>query len=462
MAAAATAAEMGGRVTVFEKGSDLAFGGFGPYAVESKLQRMQRITFTREDAFRFFMEHTHYRADARLVKAYVDKTASNIDWFEELGMKFVTPLAYFPGGKFVWHGKDPNSPRFTDVMADRAKKFGAVIYLETPAKQIFKENGLITGLLAEDKSGEAIRVKAGAVIIATGGFSENPKWVKKYTGHELGRNLFLMQRDPPLWQGDGIRMAWEVGAADTPMYIDTCRGMPQPYGGPGGITIELGTFRQPNLMVNLLGERFVNEEIVFDGAASGNAVDAQKNRCAFMIVDQDNKEYYENNDWDWLLPLMPDTKSPDIAAIIRKARDDGYQHLFMADSLEELCAQTGINLDGLRNTLGEYNKACETGRDELFYKKANYLKPVKRPKFYAARFFLGGYVGLGGVKINYKTEVLTKDYDVIPGLYTVGNDSNTVCGDTYVFALAGHMSGFAFSTGRIAGENASTYIKNGK
>jgi fumarate reductase flavoprotein subunit len=179
-----------------------------------------------------------------------------------------------------------------------------------------------------------------------------------------------------------------------------------------------------------------------------------------MIFDEDTNKHYEENDWDWPLAQLPAIRSNNIAAIIKKAQDEGYENLFMADSLEELCAQTGINRDGLRKTVDEYNKACETGRDGLFYKKVKYLKPVKRPKFYAGQFFLNGYGSLGGVKINHKTEVLTKNHDVIRGLYTAGNDSNTICGDTYVFYLAGHMSGFAYNTGRIAGENASEYVKS--
>lgn len=460
MAAAATAAERGVRVIAFEKGPQLAMGGNGPFAVESRLQRMNRMTYTVEDAFKYYMQHTLYRADAKLLKAYLSKSASTIDWFESLGVGFLEVVAYYPGAQCVWHYKDPNTPRITDALAARAKKLGANIYLETPAKEILKEGGQITGLIAEDKSGEAIQVKARAVIIGTGGFGENVAWIKKYTSHEPGRNLSLMPREPHMLEGDGIRMAWEVGAAETKMYIDTYRGLPHPYGGPGGTSLELGTFRQPNLMVNLLGERFVNEEVVFDGALAGNAVDMQKNRCAFMIFDEDTNKYYEENDWDWPLAQLPASRSSNIAAIIKKAQDEGYEHLFMTDSLEELCAQTGINRDGLQKTVDEYNKACETGRDELFYKKVKYLKPVKRPKFYAGRFSLNGYGSLGGVKINHKTEVLTKDFDVIPGLYTAGNDSNTVCGDTYVFYLAGHMSGFAYNTGRIAGENASEYVKS--
>ncbi len=460
MAAAVTAVERGVRVTVFEKGPQLAMGGNGPFAVESRLQRMKRMTYTVEDAFKYYMQHTHYSVDAKLVRAYLGKSASTIDWFESLGVKFLDVVAYYPGAQEVWHYKDPERPRITDVLAARAKELGASIYLETPAKEILKEKGRIAGLVAEGKSGEAIRVKAGAVVIGTGGFGENVAWIKKYTSHEPGHNLFLMQRELPMLEGDGIRMAWGVGAAETKMYIDTYRGLPHPYGGPGGTSLELGTFRQPNLMVNLLGERFVNEEVVFDGALAGNAVDVQKNRCAFMIFDEDTNKYYEENDWDWPLAYLPASRSSNITAVIKKAQEEGYEHLFVADSLEELCAQTGINREGLLKTLDEYNKACDTGRDELFFKKAKYLKPVKRPRFYAGRFLLNGYGSLGGVKINHKTEVLTKDHDVIPGLYTAGNDSNTVCGDTYVFYLAGHMSGFAYNTGRIAGENASEYVKS--
>ncbi len=460
MAAAATAAEKGVRVAAFEKGAQLAMGGNGPFAVESRLQHMNRMTYTIEDAFKYYMQHTHYSVDAKLVRAYLGKSASTIDWFESLGIKFMDVVAYYPGAQAVWHYKDPESPRITDALAARAKELGASLYLETPAKKLVKEKGRIAGLVAEGKSGEAIQVKAKAVIIGTGGFGENVAWIKKYTSHELGKNLFLMQRDIPMLVGDGINMAWEAGAGESKTFVNTYRGLPHPYGGAGGTGMGLGIFRQPILMVNLLGERFVNEEVAFDGALAGNAVDIQKNRCAFMIFDEDTNKYYEENDWDWCLAHMPETRSSNVAAIIKKAQDEGYQHLFMVDSLEELCAQTGINREGLRKTLDEYNKACDTGRDELFFKKAKYLKPVRRPKFYAARFFLNGYGGLGGVKINHKTEVLTKDFDVIPGLYTAGNDANTLCGTTYVFYLSGHTSGFAYNTGRIAGENASEYVKS--
>ncbi len=144
---------------------------------------------------------------------------------------------------------------------------------------------------------------------------------------------------------------------------------------------------------------------------------------------------------------------------LNKALAQGYENIFVTDSLEELARKTGINPERLLKTVEEYNRACET-RDELFYKSYKYLKAIKQPKFYAGRFFPSGYGSLGGIKINYKTEVLTKEYNVISGLYAAGTDACTIYGDSYVFILPGNTMGFALNSGRIAGENASAYVKS--
>ncbi len=250
-------------------------------------------------------------------------------------------------------------------------------------------------------------------------------------------------------------MAWEVGAAETEMNMEMIYGLP---GGDalGALNI---AFRQPNLMVNLLGERFINEEIVRNTTFTGNAIARQKNRCAFIIFDETTKKYYEETGFDFLSAVFPFTKISNFDAELKQALDQGYDHIFVANSLEELASKTGINPDALRKTIDEYNKACKTGRDELFNKTPRYLKPVKQPKFYAGRFFPGAYGSLGGIKINYKTEVLTKDYDVIPGLYAAGTDACAIYGDSYVFVLPGNTMGFALNSGRIAGKNALEYIK---
>lgn len=89
-----------------------------------------------------------------------------------------------------------------------------------------------------------------------------------------------------------------------------------------------------------------------------------------------------------------------------------------------------------------------------------YLRPVNKPKFYAGKHFPSAYGTMGGIKINHATEVLAKDWSVVPGLYAVGIDACSIYGDSYVFILPGNSLGFAVNSGRMAGENAAAYIKS--
>ena len=157
---------------------------------------------------------------------------------------------------------------------------------------------------------------------------------------------------------------------------------------------------------------------------------------------------------------LKETGDETLDILIQRARDKGYKHLFMTNSLEELCAQTGMDLNGLQATIDEYNKFCEDGSDPIFNKKPENLRPVKQPPFYAARLYPSAYGTLGGIKINHKTEAITKNFDVIPGLYAAGSDANSLYGDTYIIILPGNTLGFALNSGRIAGENATKYVKS--
>lgn len=234
--------------------------------------------------------------------------------------------------------------------------------------------------------------------------------------------------------------------------------------GPGGTAPELKAFSQPyNIMVNLLGERFIPEDLRGGHQSVGNAISIQKNRAAFTIFDGDTRKFYDTQDFSFktsdVLHRDKLFKSDNLDENIKAMQDRGYKYLFVADSIEGLCSQTGIDFNGLLQTITQYNKFCKAGKDSLFNKDPKYLRPIVKPKFYAARFFPGAYNTVGGIKINYRTEVMNNDYKVIPGLYAAGNDSNSIYDTTYV-ELAGNYMGFAMNTGRIAAESALQYIKN--
>lgn len=460
LAASIAAAERGAKVITFEKASTTGGTGsmgMGPLGVESRRQRLKFLGPTKDEAFRIFMDYTHWQVDARLVRAYMDKAATTIDWLEDMGVEFEDPCAYFPNGNATWHpvkpGTEACAANMYRILTQRAKEMGIQILLQTPVEKLVKKGDSIVGIIAEDRNGEPVETTAKAVIIATGGFGDNPQWIKKYTGYEWGKDLQSF-RIPGLI-GDGIRMAWEAGAERTEMRMELI------YLMPGDLNPELAeAFRQPHLLVNLLGERFINEEIMPNTAFTGNAISRQKDRASFLIFDEDIKNHMKGEKgFDFLHLVFPYTDVRNFETLMQEAFDSGYEYVYEADSLEELAEKTGIDPHGLRTTVEEYNGYCENGFDPIFNKGRKYLRPIKTPKFYAGKQLPGAYGSLGGIKINYKTEVIGKNWKKIPGLYAAGTDACSIYGDTYVFILPGNTMGFALNSGRIAGENAAEYVK---
>ena len=106
MAAALTAAEGRAKVMLFEKQRSL--GGTsnffeGTFAVESDMQRERYITYSRDEAFKNMMEYCHWRANARLVRAFVNESAATITWLQKQGVVFTDATALSPGGYRTYH-----------------------------------------------------------------------------------------------------------------------------------------------------------------------------------------------------------------------------------------------------------------------------------------------------------------------------------------------------------------------
>ena len=464
LAASLQAAQLGLKVITLEKSSTTggaANMGMGPLGIESRLTRAKQFQPTRDEAFQVFMNYVHWQADARLVREHLNKSGETISWLESLGVKFVEPASYFPGSFPTWHIVQPESGNpgptaaatMIRTLTQQAKELGVKLMLQTPAKRLIKEGDRIVGVIAEDRSGEEIEIKTKAVIVATGGFGDNPKMIKKYTGYEWGKDLHTF-RIPGL-EGDGMRMAWEVGAMASPMRIELTCGLAD------GMLLGndwLPIMHQPHLMLNLNGERFINEAEGND-SFKGNAVALQKERVSLFVFDEEikngMKEYL-----DFINLVIQTPNIPNIDELIKKAIESNYPHFFVAETLEALAAKTGMNLEGLKTTLDEYNHFCDQGYDEHFLKPKRYLRPVRTAPFYALRLYPGGYGSLGGIKINYKTEVLDKNWDPIPGLYASGTDACDIYGDTYVFQLPGNTMGFALNSGRMAAEHAAQYVES--
>jgi fumarate reductase flavoprotein subunit len=460
LAAAVAAAEKGASVVVFEKSNVTGGCGnmaMGPFGVESRVQKKQAIGLTRDEAFKIHMDFNHWMTDARLVRAFIDKSGNTIDWLEDMGVEWLKATPHFPLSQPTWHilkthksGHGSGAVIFK-ALTDRAKELGVTFHLNTPVKKILKEKDRIIGIQATDASGETIQANTRAVVVATGGFGGNVQMIKEITGLEWGRDIFSFTI--PGINGEGLKMAWEAGAAKTHMILEIYCAVPR----QDQFWNLDAVFRQPNLLVNLNGERFFNEEVIQNNTFAGNAISRQKNRCAFMIFDEATKRHYEKNGFDQICYDIPVEDTSGFDDELERALQEGSKDFFVADSIEALAEKAGINVENLAKTVADYNKACAS-RDALFNKNYTFLRPIKKPKFYAGKLAPSGFGSLGGIKINYKAEVEDKEFNVIPGLYAAGTDANAIHADSYTFILPGNSMGFAINSGRIAGESAADYV----
>ena len=466
LTAALTAAEGGATVLLFEKMRSM--GGSsnfpeGMFGVETEMQRQDSIGITRDEAFKKIMEYTHWRANPRLVRTFVNESADTIAWLQRQGVEFVGPKANWEDSPRTWHVlKGPPDGRggpMIKALAVRARENGVDIRLAAPVRRILKERGAIKGVSAKE-NGVEVEIAAKAVVIGTGGYANNREWIKKYTGYELERNLFPLGNVGKT--GDGIRMAWEVGAAEEGM------GLLQflrvgPLLGPGVKFMQQleCVAMQPNLYVNQRGERYCDESMTPNFAFNGNALARLREKYSYSIFDDEVKQDMIDKGVVIGMGMVrpPGTRFFELDEELKEMLEKGNPNIFVANSVEELAGKTGINPDTLKATLDEYNRYCEKGHDELFAKDRKYLRPLKGPRFYAVKSYMAFLGTLGGIKINHRMEVVDKEEVPIPGLYAGGLDAGGMYGDSYDVIMSGGTSAFAANSGRIAGKNALKYFR---
>jgi fumarate reductase flavoprotein subunit len=464
LAAAVTAAEGGAKVIVFEKQRSL--GGTsnffeGIFAVESAMQRERFIDYSRDEAFKKIMEYSHWRANARLVRAFVNESAETIAWLQKQGVEFINAMSLRPGGPSPYHPINGKGEAVIKALATSAKEKGVDIRPATPVKKILREGDRITGVVAETEDGEETQVAAKAVIVASGGYANNKEWIKKYAGFDLDVNVIPVGNVDKM--GDGIRMAWEVGAAEEGMgVLEMLRVGPAGPGFEIMNMIEMAA-AQPDLWVNRHGERFCDESVGFSDTSMGNANARYKEGYTFSIFDDSIKQRLIEKGIERYVGLAnpPGTRPVGIEKMMNDVLGKGTTEVFMADSVEELASKIEMDPAVLKATVDEYNGFCEKGHDDLFAKDPKYLRPLKGPKYYAVKartLFLGT---LGGIKINHRAEVVDKQGKVIPGLYAVGFDAGGAYGDSYsINDSPGMSAGFSTNSGRIAGKNALRWVSS--
>lgn len=400
---------------------------------------------------------TQYRSDMRLNALWVERSGEVLD---NLKQDFLEPYhQYYQPVSLEGIFPDPSQEitsyistgvafSETDILTDFTHNIHA--YLEDKGVKTFydtcaevlvqDDDGAVTGVIATDADGKYVYYHASqGVVMCTGSFGANEPMMKKfYTSHfadwALKNNAYTayMGDDPVtdknMDDGKGHQMLCWAGAE-----------MEEICGYASWQTTAWRSF--PYLLVNLKGERFMNEC-------------TSLLTSAHIIADQPGHENYV---WQ-IIPTndfaMPSSFGYDREAAAKMFEIDKTEH-YEADSIEELAGLIDIDPEVLAATVKRYNGLCNSGKDTDYMKAARYLDPIDDGPYQAWKMQYFFYCTLGGVRCNEDLQVLNGDWDPIPGLYAGGNTVGYRFGGSYESLLHGGSNGLAATHAYIAGESAA-------
>lgn len=465
--AALEAAQQGATVLLLEKGRHT--GGSsnyteGLFAVDSYLQQAQGIHVSGTDVLKEEVSYSKFKADSRIWRHYIDSSADTVQWLRDQGVTYEGVQA-MGAGEATWHiYEGMGQSVLHDHLLPQAEKLGVELLTSTTAIELLQNAaGAITGVKIQDEVTRDLQnVKTQAVVLATGGYLNNPEMMAQLTAYDTTR---LVPVSSGKGTGDGLRLAWNAGAKQYGT------GMAMLFGGylkdPDEPSFKLmasqmntAAGQQPLLWVNEHGERFVDESVVYNFSYAGNALYTQNQ--VFSILDQGviDKMATEGNFMGLGVYVKRGEKMTKLQAELNENLAANKPFIFKADTIEALAQAMGVPEKALHQTVSNYNQFCDTGVDQDFGKDSRYLVPVAQGPFYGFKLNVGAFCTMGGLQVTTGNEVLTSDGKVMPGLYAAGNDASGLTGDTYGPNMPGTCVGYAFYSGRNAGQHAVKYSHN--
>lgn len=471
-AAALAAAEQGLSVLILEKNA--TYGGnskiaSGFFAVETDLQKEEGLDLTVDSAVQQLLEYNNYLSNGPLTRAIVSKSADTIAWLQSYGVEFYLPSTTtqfaHEDNLYKWktYHKFVNQQEAFDNMYANLESMGAEVrYNTTFESLITDESGAVTGCVATKADGGTLTVNATATIVATGGFGANTELTSEVLMSDYYASLGMPN------SGEGLAALEEIGAINwdaTPL-LHACQlaestvtqsSSSDQYAGFSSSALTQ-LLMSPLLWVDASGSRFCNEDVVYDTAWWANAAYAVGGRY-YIIVDEATLEDYTNGTDMLLSDAGPGASKDldDMVALADAAVEAGTA--WKASSIAELAEQTGMDAADLEATVTRYNTVVESGKDADYAKSADSLMYKVEEGNYYAFDVRAVYLGtVGGVKVDEKLQVIDIDYNAIPGLYAAGTNAGGYYEGAGYPPYEGLACGFAYTSGRIAGENAAEYV----
>jgi succinate dehydrogenase/fumarate reductase flavoprotein subunit/uncharacterized protein with FMN-binding domain len=313
------------------------------------------------------------------------------------------------------------------------------VWLGSPAVGLVQDpdTRTVVGVRVQHDGEEALVRANNGVVLACGGFENNQQMVQDYLGAPRLAPLGSLYNT-----GDGVHMASEVGADLWHMHNYEALGM------LGGNAIHVNEADGRARLT--YWTTIANGSIIVIGDDGGR----------YMKEDDTERHghFYSNGVWRIPTPQY----SPHL--LFDQTKYDWFEQNFDSlpnkeflsgvvegDTLEELAEKIGADPDILRQTVDHWNAMCDAGVDYERGRSADTMSAFDDGPYYAAELRPNVLNTQGGPRRNAKAEVVDRNGQPIPHLYSAGELGGVTA---FQYQGGGNMAEDLIF-GKIAGENAA-------
>ena len=340
------------------------------------------------------------------------------------------------------HNQDFDAGLWKQIRKEVMKRDKQInIWLKSRAMELIQNphTNQIEGALIERNHKEYYIHAKNGVVVATGGFENNPAMQQDY--------LHVTQLTPlgTLYNcGDGIKMTQDVGARMWHMSNYESLGIV-----PGYVIAEDKNER---------GRQISH----WQNAKSGSILVVADDGTRFMREDAKFRHGHIYEHGDYLMPhaydnawLVFDQKQYQKFVNEKDENKLRYTKLFdkiiSAENVEELASKIDVSADNLQKTVDQFNSFAKQGQDLQFGRAASSMEEFSDGKLYAIKLAPAVLNTQGGPEHNEKAEVLDINNKPIPHLYSAG-ELGGMCVNRY---QGGSNLAECLIFGKIAGEEAA-------
>ncbi len=427
-------------ILVLEKmpftGGSLALSG-GLFWTGNGSKYVTEESFTPESLLEWFEMRSETEANAPLVKHIADIAGETFDYLIDNGAPWDVDSVNetYPnsgiyrfetnrGATLTKFRDDAAGNQAAEFLINFAKEKGAEIRVNSKVTSLIVEDNVVKGVKVEDNEKE-YTVNAKKVILATGGFGNNPKLLKELDPDSATKWPFLSAGST----GDGIEMTRELGVEIVGNGVMSYEALTPKMGYKGVVGSLVWV---PELIVNKEGKRFVDE--------TGQSTDIAL------------QTYLQTDDISFGIHDSQGDRIEDFEAGVEMGL------IYKADTLEELADKIGLNKENFVATVEKYNTTVANGTEDEFGSVLSQMKPPTAGPFYAVPIHACIIGTMPGLKVDENCQVIGANGEPIENLFAAGE---LMFGNVFnrVYPATGTAIALAIYTGRIAGETANNQLK---